>query len=165
MTVSVVVTGQGAIPTQVYKGKKMPRVDLESNHEEADITLVQQLLSRANDTSARLTAECDDTDIFVELVYFYSVLNLECDLIMESPIRDRPAIDIGATSKEHADIASDLPALHAVTGCDTVAATYGIGKATAIKIAKKGFKLSSFGKLDAQIDIIENDALSFMAAC
>ncbi len=59
------------MPVQIYKGKQIPSVDLESSHEEADIILVQQLLANANEPHAKLIAECDDTDVFVALVHFY----------------------------------------------------------------------------------------------
>ena len=164
-THKLIVTGQEHIPVQVYKGRKFPRLDLESPHEEADIVLVQQLLSVANDPDLTLIAECDDTDIFVQLVYFYFDLELKCEVIMESPVNDRLSTDVGATATLHSDIAHNLLATHALTGCDTVAATFGIGKATAINVAKRGFSLLSLGKLHSTTDQIGQQAVAFMSAC
>jgi len=38
----------------------------------------------------------------------------------------------------HSDIVPSVLALHALTGCDSVAATYGIGKTKAIKVSRQG---------------------------
>ena len=38
-----------------------------------------------------------------------------------------------ATVEKHADIASNLLAAHALSGCDTAASIFGIGKPTVLK--------------------------------
>ena len=51
---------------------------------------------------------------------------------MQSPVYGRCCIDIKATYMKHSAIVPDLLAIHAISGCDSVAATYGIAKATAL---------------------------------
>ena len=45
-----------------------------------------------------------------------------------------------------------LLAAHAISGCDTTALMYGIGKATEIKMLGKGYTLSKVGDCEANID-------------
>ena len=74
---------------------------------------------------------CDDTDMFALLVYIFSKEKVQASLKMGSPIQGHSYIDIKATARRHASITSILP-LHGLTGCDSIAATYGVGKTKAI---------------------------------
>ena len=65
--------------------------------------------------------------------------SLSSAIYMQSPVYGYHCIDICATHLEHSDIGPDLVAIHALSGCNSVAATYGIGKTTALKTATKGF--------------------------
>ena len=65
--------------------------------------------------------QSDDTDVFILLIHYYQQCSLTCIVLMEDTSRMRAVIDIGATEKQHADIAA-----HALTGCDTVAFMCGI---------------------------------------
>ena len=47
-------------------------------------------------------------------------------------------IDINATVDLHRDIIPDVLAPHGLTGCDTVATYFGIGKAAALRILVSG---------------------------
>ena len=42
-----------------------------------------------------------------------------------------------------------LPAVHALTGCDTVSYLFGIGKATALKVLMGGHHPTLLGQLEA----------------
>ena len=53
-------------------------------------------------------------------------------LYMVSPIADRSIIDVRASVEKNRNITGVL-AMHALTGTDTVAATYDIGKKSALK--------------------------------
>ena len=70
----------------------------------------------------------DDTDVFILLVHFYHDKELTCHVTMEATSKERKSIDIQATARLHNDIAGQLPAAHALSGCDTVAQLWGIGK-------------------------------------
>ena len=65
---------------------------------------------------------------------------------MDPALYGRDTIDIPATVKKHkGTILTNILQLHAITGCDTVAQTYGIGKPTAISALEKGHvSLSKF---------------------
>ena len=73
----------------------------------------------------------------------------------------RAVIDIGATVKQHACIAGQLLATHALTGCGTVAFMWGIGKAKAVKCCK----LLKMGNTEMPIDEVLLEATQFVARC
>ena len=56
--------------------------------------------------------------------------------LLESPVKDRVTIDIKDTVIEHRNIIPDLLAVHALSGCDTIACYFGIGKGTMLKHLK-----------------------------
>jgi len=80
---------------------------------------------------------------------------------MESSSKARTLTDIGATAKQHADIACQLLAAHALTGCDTVAFMFGIGKAKAVKVLSSGCQLLKIGNSDMAM----NDVLQEATVC
>ena len=104
-------------------------------------------------------------DVFAMLIYFYHICHLIMPMFMSSPIKDRASFDIAATAAENHDIAPDVLAIHGLTGCDTVASTYGIGKATAVKVAKDGALLHSIGEQTSNLNDVQAQATSFMAKC
>ena len=58
-----------------------------------------------------------------------------------------------------------LPALHALTGCDTVPCMFGIGKATGLNELMGGHDLIELGQQGAYEDKLTSKATSFVAAC
>lgn len=161
----LVVSGEDEVPTRVFKGRKLPQFELASQHEEADNRLTKQAMFIGQDPHARVSVVADDTDVFVLLLHHYAAQNLQCSMIMQSPIHGRSCVDIPATVRKHSDIVPQILAIHALSGCDTVAATFGIGKVTAISVAKKGSKLSNVGKANADMKKVETEATAFMVAC
>ena len=128
----LIVTGDVSIPTQVHKGQKSLRMDLASMFEEADNIIAQQVVAIGTNPNSRVLVLADDTDVFVLLVFFYGSSSLLSAIYMQSPVYGRCCIDIKATYMKHSAIVPDLLAIHAISGCDSVAATYGIAKATAL---------------------------------
>ena len=57
---------------------------------------------------------------------------------MVSPIQGRSVLDINAAAEEHSSIVQDLLAAHGLTGCDRVAAYFGVGKVAALKVLRHG---------------------------
>ena len=55
--------------------------------------------------------------------------------------------------------------MHALTGCDSVAAIYGLGKTKTITVARKGYTLDLLGQPMADIDKVVKQATVFIAAC
>lgn len=162
----LVVTGDNSVPTQVSKGRKSARLDLASTHEEADIFITQQAIHIAKeDAESRVCVVCDDTDVFALLLFFYFSEKLESSMRMQSPIKGRSCIDIKETAHRHANIVPSILALHALTGCDSVAATHGVGKVTAIAVARKGHILDQLGQPTADIIEVVKQSTAFMAAC
>jgi hypothetical protein len=47
-------------------------------------------------------------------------------------------IDISDIVEKYANIIGKILPVHALTGCDTVACCYGVGKGTALKVLKAG---------------------------
>ena len=84
---------------------------------------------------------------------------------MESPIKERIVIDIGQTVEKHVSFVSELLPTHALTGCDTVACCYGVGKGTALKVLKEGHSLSLLGVIDSPIEAVIAQATTFISAC
>ncbi|KAG0729507.1 hypothetical protein GWK47_030173 [Chionoecetes opilio] len=162
----LVVTGENDMPTQVSKGRKSPRLDLASTHEEADILITQQAIHLAKkDPESHVRVVCDDTDVFALPAYYYLSEKLQSSLTMQSPIMGRSCIDVKETARKHSAIVPELLALHALTGCDSAAATYGIGKTKAIAVVRKGYTLDQLGKPLANIVEVTEQATAFMGAC
>ena len=81
-----------------------------------------------------ISVVCDDTDVFLLLLHYYHHKKLSCGLLMEGTSSQRTPIDIAATAKKHANIVQQLLAAHALSGRDTVAYMYGIGKGTVVNM-------------------------------
>ncbi len=111
---------------EIVHGVRIDRQDLRSAHEEADVIITQHPIANSIlDKSVRVV--CDDTDVFCLLIYHYNrVCTNRASMIMSSPIRDRIVVDIRATAAKHSDIASDLLAIHGLSGADTVASLHGV---------------------------------------
>ena len=69
---SHVVTGKISIPTEVCNGLQIPRPDLKTMHEEADVIIPHQVLYPASLGCCSIKVISDDTDVFVLLVHYFS---------------------------------------------------------------------------------------------
>ena len=114
-------------------GISMARTDKRTSHEEADVIITQRAVHAALNEIKSVKVICDDTDVFVLLVYVYYLEHLKATLLVESTSGERTVIDIGATATKHQTIIPNLLATHVLTGYDTVARFAGIGKVKAIK--------------------------------
>ena len=70
----------------------------------------------------------DDTDVFALLLHIVAEMKPNGQLCMCSKVK----IDIIQSVKVHTSIVPDLLAIHALTGADTSAASFGIGKIKAL---------------------------------
>ena len=77
----------------------------------------------------------------------------------------RNVIDIGASAKKHAIIVPQLLAAHALTGCDTVAYMFGVGKATVLKVLLAGKLFYKLGDPVAIVEEVIDEATEFVGAC
>ena len=91
---------------------------------------------------------CDDTDVFALLLHFVAEMNGQ--LCMQS-------VSVNTS------IVPDLIAIYAPTGADTSAATFGIGKTKALKVARTAM-LPLHAIVDTQADeaIVFEQATSFI---
>ena len=84
-------------------------------------------------------------------------------MIMMSPEEGRKTLDIQATVLRQPDLVPKILDLHALTGCDTVPASYGVGKPTALKAAAN----HSFSKRDHTHSTVEEllpESTNFMVS-
>ena len=85
---------------------------------------------------------------------------------MESPVQDRASVDIKATALEHSSIIPDILAAHALSGCDTTACYFGIGKGTVIKVLQSGkVSLTCVGDDQSDFESVLKVSTEFVAAC
>ena len=160
------VTGQDGDPLQFTKGLCIQRADMRTTHEEADVIIIQQLLSITNEgETCTIKVIADDTDVFVLLLYYYNKYNLDFCIVMEDTSKDRKCVDIKATVQKHKEIIPKLPSAHSLSGCDTVAQCWGIGKAKVVKVLQTGVQITSVGDTAANLPDILCEATAFTAAC
>ena len=80
--------------------------------------------------------------------------------------KERRLVDIKASVTKHKDIMPDLLAMHALTGCDTVAPYHGIGKLIALRVLRSGkYPLSAIGNIRSTEHEILQQANAFIKAC
>ena len=84
---------------------------------------------------------------------------------MESPIKGRTVVDIGKTVQKHSEIVEGILHVHALSGCDTVASYFGIGKATVLKTLRSGHSLNLLGAPGHSMEYVTQQATSFIPAC
>ena len=107
---------------------------------------------------------CNDTDVFVLLIYVHLKEKMTVNVNMESPCSGRTIIDILQIALKKNNMAKYLLAEHALTGCDTVSYLFGIGKATALKALMGGNHLNVLGQLGADEDNLMSEVTAFIAA-
>ena len=73
-------------------------------------------------------------------------------------------IGMKETSRIHSDIVPAILALHALTGCDSVAASYGIDKTKAIEVSRQGHALDQLGQSTADLADVVKQSTVLMAA-
>ena len=81
---------------------------------------------------------------------------------MQPSVHCRVCVDILSTIRKHSTLIPQIMAIHAITGCDTVAASYRMSKAVAT--SKKKFIIDSLGVVDTPWDDVEKEATAFMVA-
>ena len=162
---SLTLTGRDPVPIEVKFGNIKPRPDMKVLHEEADVIIVKQVMYLAERNIDCIRVICDDTDVFVLLLHYYVTQKLSCQLHMVGTSHSRHTVDIKATAEIHGNLAKDLLAAHALTGCDSVSCLYGIGKVTVIKTMQSGLSLSSLGDPNIAMPDVVAEATRFIAAC
>ena len=162
---SLVITGPDPTPVQICDEQVIQRIDLRTTHEEADVVIIQQVLYLASIGIKNIRVVADDTDIFVLLLFYYATRQLTCNVVMAGTRQGRTTIDIKATVNNNRDIIPDLLAAHVLSGCDTVAYLWGVGKVTVLKVLSSGKHLTKLGQLPVEMADVIDEATHFVAAC
>lgn len=158
----VVLTGSDPVPVEI-NGVVTRRIDLSVMHEEADTIILNQLLAVKPNQGLVIA---DDTDVFVLSCHFVNDGSFAGEVKMRSCKKSNIYIDINATVEKHNEIMGDLLPSHRLTGCDTVAVCYNIGKGKALKALKtRKYPLDSLGNISSSIDRVLKQATQFMLAC
>ena len=84
---------------------------------------------------------------------------------MSSTQKQRTVIDIKATAEKNLDIVPYLLSAHAISGRDTVASFYQVGKSKVLKILKSGCTLKYLGDEAAEIAQVIAEATHFIGLC
>ena len=155
------------MPIEISEGGiVISRADLATSHEEADNIIVQQVLGcAAENEESKIIVVADDTDVFVLLLHYHHTENLKNVVLMESPIKGRTVVDIGKTVQKHSEIVEGILPVHALSGCDTVASYFGIGKATVLKTLRSGHSFNLLGAPGHSMEYVIQQATSFISAC
>ena len=141
---SFVVIGEAPIPIEVCSGSQILRPDLKTMHEKADVIIPNQVVHLANLGYCRIKVINDDMDVFVLLVHYHTNKKLTATLITERTSHGCLSVNWFSTIAKHRSIASHLFSAHALSGCDTVASYFGIGK-TKVVALEAGHRLSHLG--------------------
>jgi len=159
----LVITGSRPVPVELYKGLTIQRRDLETTQEEGDTIILHQL-AVVKPQSAIVVA--DDTDIFVLLCHFRHLGKITSQVWMVSPIRGRSVIDINASVANNEEIMEDLLPMHGLSGCDTVAPYFGIGKGVALRVLRsQKHSLSLLGDITVELKDVVKQCTRFVLAC
>ena len=162
-TSRVVVTGNDPVPVDINLDVVIRREDMRVTHEEADTILINQVVFTG---FASVLIVADDTDVFVLLCHFIHSGHITGQVKMVSPVRDRAVIDMNSTVQANIELMPDLLAAHGITGCDTVATYFGIGKAIALKVLRsRKYPLNMIGDVASDLPDAIHQATQFVLAC
>ena len=138
-----------------------PQPDRRTTHEEADTILIHQVAVTNLQKSVVIS---DDTDVFVLLLHFSFTGDIKGQVYMQPTSNESSinVIDINATYEKHKTIARNVLAAHALSGCDTVGTTFGIGKVTVVKsLNSKDLSLLSIGDLSRTFEDCVSEGTHF----
>ena len=132
---SIILAGgfsEGELVKAVNPSSVSSLESLYSTHEEADTRMILHACSLSEDHNM-IIIRCDDTDVLVLLVYYFSRGQLAEHVYMYAGHSGKEryipvhliANELGPT------VCECLPAAHALTGCDTTCSLNRIGKKTA----------------------------------
>ena len=118
---------------------------LYSSQEDADTRMLLHAhhadqVFQANSTEGRIIIQSPDTDVLVLTVHNFPQLTHTTELWIQtgtitSTMDQRRYIPVHEICQSLSHVMHDiLPAVHALTGCDTTSSFYGIGKRTVFKI-------------------------------
>ena len=114
-----------------------------TTHEEADIIAIQQCYRAASNGCSSVKV----MDVFVLLAFFQLQQNCKVPIFMESSHGSSTVVDIAATVNKSSQIIPMLPAVHALTGCDSTSQIFGTGQKTVLNICANKILMKSGDKV------------------
>jgi hypothetical protein len=163
----IIITCSRPIPIEISMGTVTQRDDMAVHHDEADTIIIHQIILhqiiQANVKSVLVVA--DDTDVLLCHFTFKNVI--KCKVKMVSPKKERNVIETNLTIHLHHGIMKNLLAAHGLTGCDTVATYFGIGKPiTVLKLLGNTMhNLDALGNTNNSLDDAIKQAVPFVLSC
>ena len=154
----------GSLSGDIFGCKKVERGNISDapnlrwEHEAADDRLMLHIDDAVRDGYEKIIIASPDTDIFVTALYHYTkwmYVNLQELRMFCGKGETTRAVPLHAiATKLESTVVDVLPALHALTGCDTTSKI--CSKNAALKIADTDFieNLVAFGKTDINIDMV-----------
>ena len=108
--------------------------------EDADVEIVGRAIDLLNNASVLLYG--DDTDLLVLALHHLRQIELQNKFYMFRPMSGS-YIDIECVFKSNsASIVTNILAIHALSGCDTVSQAFGVGKTKLVKLVAKNPELT-----------------------
>ena len=99
----LIITGSNTILDEITMGVHVKRHDMGNSHREADVIVVNQLMSVASQGYKTIHIVCDNTDVFALLVHFYKTLNITSELLM---------VPARSTTRKHDELLPHIRLLH-----------------------------------------------------
>ena len=84
---------------------------------------------------------------------------------MEPTTQGPSSVNIGSYSCQTQKYCPTAALAHALTGCDTVASHFGIGKTKVVKVLEVGYWLNDLGNPSANLEDVLCESTVFVAVC
>ena len=136
-------------------------------HEEADVTIISCVLQAVGEGTNVVRVFCDDTDVFVLIVFWMWRNQLVDTCQMQIERWDGTVPDINQTCIKLGSKCLQLLGMHALTGCDTTSFPFNKGKVSALSVIEAGYFPGLFhilGEEDAMRWALLEIGLSFFCA-
>ena len=117
----------------------------------ADVIIAKHVILCGQDPQARVS-------VFADIERYLRL----CEMIMKYPVGERNSFYIKTTSFNQPYMVSKILTIHALSGSNTIAAIYGVGKKTAISAAED-HALTHTGSLE--VTLINIEATYFVVWC
>ena len=163
---SILLSGgfsEGHLVKQITQNNVAALPELFSTQEEADTRMVLHAVHLSS-TFPRIIVQSDDTDVLILLVYYVSKGMLDSLVYMQAGhstqvTNRRRYIPINTiVEKVGHDVCQNLPAAHALTGCDTTSSLFGVGKRVAYtKLVEHVKQIPSAFKTFGLSDSVDDD--------
>lgn len=115
--------------------------ELRCLHEEADTRIILHAI-HASETHRRVVIASSDTDVAIITLFHRSKISADHIQIATGTGDRKRLVDVNAIhSQLTPEFVKSLPALHAISGCDTTSAFVGKGKATIYNLVKGDIQL------------------------